>query len=825
VNFRATVTFLAATWLAITPTLVGQSPADRLTVEGRALVTARADVSRQRRGMGAELDPNTRLEAIRNDYLASVDRSSPACVCSRGGATALGPTNLAGRMLDIVPHPSTDGTIFAASADGGVWKSTDGGVTWGSLTECLSDISVGALAVAPSNPSVLYIGSGEGAGGDQVPGIGFITSTDGGSCWSLPPFVAFTNYFVLSVHPTNENDIFSGTTNGGARSTDGGSTWRSTIPFATYGWVTGVVRHPSRPTTLFAQTWNPATSSPKLLRSRDDGRTWSDFGSGLPEAAPGGFVGKLALAIAPSIPEIMYISAAIQDPGSSQHVSHVYKSVDGGSTWTDLPLGGLNGFLGIQSNYANALVVSPTDPNVVVGGGLFYVRSVDGGLSWQYVMPTPQVHVDCHALRYQNAMLYVANDGGVWSSTDDGASAVGRNSGLTTRQFFTLVSDQSHRNLLLGGTQDAGVTRRPDSGGTTWDDLVAGDGFAAFINPDCPSIGYATLLSGAVYRTFDLEAATPTFSLISPPYAPDEITPLRSVLTADPSNPAILYTASYRVWKTTDGGDSWTPLPAVPGSTASTIYDIAVCPVNPQVLLVNKNSEVYQSTDGGAHWITAGQGLPPFLNAITFDSNQCNIAWAVTWRNPPEGVWRTMDGGESWHAYGAGLTNLPIQTVAVDPVDSRTVFLGTDGGLYNSTDQGATWAQMNYGIPKSSVQAISILDDRTSIRVGTHGRGAWQIPWVASSNHPPIATIFGAASMTLTRGTSVTFSGSVTDVDDGDTVTGHWYFADTWERVPVAGGMSSTTHVFDRVGVFPVALTAIDGSRARASAVVMVTIE
>ena len=807
----------------------------------------------ERHGDDGRIDPERRLKAVAADYaLRRVEearrRLTPQGI-GGGTWTSLGPTNGAGRATAIAPHPTAAGTVYLGTAGGGVWKTTDGGVTWTPLTEGLNDLSVGALAVAPSSPNVLYLGTGEGGYAiDFIPGIGLLTSADGGATWSLPSSVIATTFYRLVVHPSNPQELVAGTNQGGLRSTNGGATWTTVISRAVYGDVADIVRHPTDPQTLYAATWCVNSCSAgvgRVLKSTDGGTTWADKSTGLPAAGAQAtssfrFDERIALALSASNPLVLYAATGLAD-SSGDIVSHIYKTTDGGESWTDLPAvagnprTAINHYLRAQSWYNNTIVVSPASPDIVIAGGTNYVRSTDGGTTFATPPFTGgSIHVDAHDLRYQGATLFIANDGGFWSSPDDGATSSARNTGLVTRQYYALAIDPVNRNRILAGSQDNGTSQRPDTGGTAWRSVIGSDGFECGVNPLAPSFAYGTVQGAAIFRSKNAGASgTPSFTGISPLFSSPESTPFLSILTVDPNRPSTIYTGSYRVWRSDNGGDTWLPLATATtdGSAwppTSTVTAIAIGRSDPSVLMVSKNglAQVFRSTDGGQSWISASGGLPSArVNNLEIDPTNASVAYASIATTIGPNVYRTTNGGASWTARATGLAPFAAQAVRVDPTDPNVLYAGVDVGIYRSTDQGASWAKFGTGLPSSSVQDIRIADDGSMLRVATHGRGVWELDVPPTGNAPPSAAIASPSGpLTVARGTSVTFSGSATDPDPGDAATGVWTFSDTWETVMTAGGVSSVSHTFTRPGVYPISLAARDSHGALAAASVVVTV-
>jgi photosystem II stability/assembly factor-like uncharacterized protein len=808
------------------------------------LVRQRILLYLQRHGDNGRIDPERRREKIAAEYALWRQRAGRRGGKSAEGVggsewTSLGPTNGAGRMTAVAPHPTDSNKIYAGAAGGGVWKSIDAGATWTPLTEGLSDLSVGALAVAPSSPDTVYLGTGEGGYAiDFIPGIGFLKSTDGGVTWNLPSSVIATTFYRISVHPTNANELVAGTNGGAFRSTDGGNTWTNVITRAAYGDVPDLARDANDPRILYATTWcrsNACTNTTaKVLKSTDGGATWTDKSSGLPVGIASGIDERMSIALAPSNPSVLYAARSLRN-GAGNLVSHMYKSSNGGDSWTELTaISGssrLSSYLAQQGWYNNVLVVSPTDANVVIGAGTNYVRSTDGGTTFQTTFSGAGVHVDVHDLRYQGSKLWIANDGGIWASTDDAQTATERNAGLVTRQYYSLAIDPVNRNRIIAGAQDNGTSQRTDGGGTEWRSIIGSDGFECGVNPIAPAIAWGTTQFGNVFRTRGAgSTALPSLENVTPPYDDGEQTPFLSILKVDPWSPNTIYTGSYRLWRSRDGGNTWVPLPTTTTDTSgwlstTTVTSIALARTDPLMILVGKGRAIFRSGDGGTSWVGAS-GLPnAVVNNVEIDPRNANVAWAAIATTTGPSVYRSDSGGVAWSPSATGLPAFAAQAVRVDPTDSNVVYCGTDVGVYRSTDAGATWSRFGNGLPSTSVHDLALLPDGSMLRVATHGRGIWELQVPPIGNSQPVATITApAATSNLSRGTTLNFSGTVSDPDPGDSATGTWFFPDTAEAVPLPAGAGVVTHTFRNAGVYPVTLTARDTRGALGSTSVLITI-
>jgi photosystem II stability/assembly factor-like uncharacterized protein len=801
--------------LAFFPASAQQEPAPPGELDGEAdAILERARLYALRHGEAGRIDAEERRARL----AAEVARRERSPLAITGPSwISLGPTTGAGRAKSIAPHPTLAGTVYVGTADGGIWKTADGGATWTPLTEGLPDLSYGAVAVAPSSPSTIYAGTGEPDAGDSVPGIGLLKSTDGGAHWQIPATVVASGFYRLSVHPTNALEVLAATSVGALRTTDGGSTWTTSLAGTP---VTDLVRHPTNPAILYGTTFVGGNQA-NVYKSTDSGVTWTAKMTGLPDFPPP--YQRIAIAIAPSSPSILYAATGGDYSDGIGDVSHAWKSTDGGDKWVEMAavetgVYNVRHYLSNQAWYDNAVVVSPTNPNVVLLGGLGYIQSTDGGATFAQVSGPP--HVDVHDMRYQGSTLWIANDGGVYTSTNDGNTTTSRNAGLVTRQYYQLALDPGHPARTLGGSQDNGTDQRQDS--AAWRNVFGSDGISCAVNTWAGEVAYATIQHGGIFRTESAgSASAPAFMRVAPrlEYAYETV-PFYTLLTAAYSDPRTLYTGSdTKIYRSTDGGDSWTKLGL--SGPEDGFSAIAVARSDESVLWVSGGGYltghgylvgyVYRSTDGGATWTDVTVGLPSglYVNHVEVDPKDAATAYVSLATTGGAGVYQTTDGGATWTPASTGLPLFAPQVVRVDPTSSNVLYCGTEVGVFASGDRGGSWSRYGSGLPATSVDDIRILEDRSVIRAGTHGRGAWELSIPASANHAPVAAISGPAFQTVARGTRVLFHGTVSDAD-GDATSGRWTFGDDWRTVPAGTGAVSASNRFDKPGRFSVSLGAKD---------------
>jgi len=753
---------------------------------------------------------------------------------------------VSGRVSALAVNPANpfQPNVYLGAAQGGVWKTTDGGTTWQPLTDFQKSLAVGSIAVDPTTCtstgcSTIYVGTGEeNFAIDSYYGAGVLKSTDGGTTWTQLGASVFVGPFssgfapgggarigALAVNPQNPSILLAGVqifvrVNGGSssgvyRSSDAGVTWSQVVSGAAGN---EVLFDPSNPNTAYASLGTvrclppsgsssctgPGSSNNGIYKSTDAGMTWtrvlSPSSSFLPNS-PNAAVGRIALAISPSTTSTLY--AGISNSSSSSSFGTLlgfFKTTDGGTTWTQLT--NTPDYCQPQCWYDNVVRVHPNDASVIYAGGSaanfstggYLVRSTDGGNSWTGMAANgARIHVDVHALAFgftgmAATAIYVGNDGGIWStgvSSPTGAiNWTDLNAQLEITQFYGGHSiHPSSQNVGFGGTQDNGTLKY--SGALPWDDTDAcGDGGWTAFDPAVPSTVYATCEEIDVEKSVQ-NGAFNTFvesdSGINLADRGEFIPPF----VLDPNNPQRLYFGTFRVYQTNDGARSWTAIsPDLSGGGSEDISAIAVCktPSASCAVAPSNSSVVYAGTSDGRVQVTMNAGAGT---------------------------------GATWTNISSGLPTRFVTQVAVDPNDATAMTAyatfsgfgtctGCDGmgHVFKTINGGALWTDITKApfsttpLPDTPVNDIVIDPDvpntlyvGTDIGVFTTGNGG--ITWATLVTGLPNVAVLGLklnrASRTLR---AATHGRSAWDLQLPDSRT---FFLSSLSPVTAAVGSASLT--------------------------------
>jgi photosystem II stability/assembly factor-like uncharacterized protein len=681
-------------------------------------------------------------------------------------ARQIGPALMSGRISDLEGHPTNSKIIYAGTAGGGVWKSSDGGSSFVSIFDKYAQ-SIGAVAVDPSNPDkVLWVGTGETWVRNSVsPGDGLYKSTDGGANWEKVGFEKSKFISSVQINPKNSNEVYVGILGplwgdskerGVYKTSDGGKTWEQLLAGDYNTGCSELIIDKNNPTILYAAFWefrrtawgfNSGGGKSAMYKSIDAGKTWKKIHKGL----PAGKMGRFALALAPSDNKILYAGV------ESEKDKGLYKSSDAGESWEYM---NKDFGLVVRPFYFSRIVVDPKNPDILLKAGLYGSMSRDGGKTFKQI--NGNYHADVHDYWFDvnnSDMFYLGTDGGIYRTWDAGGNTEMVND-LPLSQFYHVSVDDEEPYNVYGGLQDNGSWFGPSSspGGIEagdWTSVGYGDGFRVLKHPSKPYVYSEMQGAEGVWRYDVKRNQTRNIKIFSG----EEDVKLRfnwnAPLTQSPNNEDRIYLGSQFLHVSNDMGNNWTKIS--PDLTTNdpnkqnqeesggiskdnsgaenhcTIFTIAESPLDEKVIWVGTDDGNVQVTkDGGKTWSNVRgsiNGVPANTWCYHIEASNFNkgAAYAVfdghTTNDGNTYVYKTVDFGKTWKNIASEGIYGFARNIQEDYVNENLLFLGTEFGLYITIDGGAHWTQFTNNMPSAAVHYIELQKKTNDLVVATHGRG------------------------------------------------------------------------------------------------------
>ncbi|MCB1182752.1 glycosyl hydrolase [bacterium] len=689
----------------------------------------------------------------------------------------IGPAFMSGRIADVVLVPDDPGTWYVGVGSGGVWKTTNAGTTWQPIFDGQGSYSIGCVTLDPRQPATVWVGTGENVSGRHVGyGDGVYRSRDAGRTWENLGLAQSEHIGRIVVHPEFSDVVYvaaqgplwsAGGDRGLFMTTDGGESWEKVLGDDAYTGVNEVVMDPFDSDVLYASTWQRFRDVAVLMdggpgsgihKSTDGGRTWRRVKTGLPTEA----MGRIGLAASPQQPGVIY--AAIE---LGARKGGFWRSADGGESWTKMSDHAANG---TGPHYYNEIFASPHEFDTVYFMNVEMDVTTDGGRTFRKVGEKDK-HVDNHALAFSATdpdYLLAGCDGGLYESWDRGANwkFVGN---LPVTQFYKIDVDYDTPFYhVVGGTQDNntqyGPSRTDNLHGirnADWSVTLFGDGHQPAIDPGNPDIIYSCWQQTNSWR---IDRKTGEGWPIRPMQGPgglEERWNWDGPLQISHHDPARLYTASQRLWRSDDRGDSWTaispdltraedrllrpvmgrvhsvddPIDLLAMSMYGTLTNIAESPVDADVLYVGSDDgRLHASEDGGATWreCRRPKGLPEhfYVNDLAADRFDRDTVYLLVDQHKQGDfapyLFKSTDAGRSWRSIAGDLPERHIVwRLAQDTVRPDLLFVGTEFGVFYTPDGGGRWLKLGAGMPTIPVRDLKIQTRENDLVAGTFGRGIY----------------------------------------------------------------------------------------------------
>jgi len=685
---------------------------------------------------------------------------------------SIGPVMNSARVEAVQCDPTHQGTMYVAFGSGNLWKTTNHGLTWNPIFENQSALGIGDIALAPSNPDIIWLGSGESlkkARNFTMPGTGIFRSDDGGNTWKNMGLHDSYHIGEIAVHPKNPDIVFvavmghfwsTNKNRGLYRSMDGGKTWEHVLYVNERTGANDVVIAPSDPNIVYVSMWenNPGIYGKEsgIYKSTDSGKTWARLKGGFPY---GPKTGRIGLAVSWSNPDKVY--ALLDNLNKKRNLAaEVYRTLDGGKTWERTHKDELLIFPGIGWYFTDCYL-NPKNDEEIFALGVRIAHSTDGGKTFEliggdvfHIFPSPAdpLHLD-HCELWINPLnpnhLALGNDGGLYVSYDKGKSWMHYNN-IPAGEFYDISVDNQDPYYVYGGVQDDSSVfgpakewkpKYPDGWKYVWIDAWAGgDGCFTIPDPEDPNTVYFSSQYGRVMRknmkadrSVSIRPRLPkghkgklAYTFVAPYFIS-----LHNHLT--------LYHAGNYVFKSLNRGDSWKLIsPDLSKSSYKEKISIAMgaiaeSPMEPGLL--------YAGTDRGAFWVTNNdgiewtehsKGLPNrYIRSICPSRfSQSRVYITVTGINDDDlkkYLFVSEDYGKTWKSITSNLPDEVAYVILEDPVSENILYAGMYRGVYISTDRGQTWSLLGPEMAATCISDLVIQEREMDLVAGTHGRGIYKM--------------------------------------------------------------------------------------------------
>ena len=643
-----------------------------------------------------------------------------------GGARVL----VSGRITSIAVDPANAGTIYIGAAQGGVWKTTDGGINWTPKSDNEASLAIGSIAIDPSNTQIIYAATGEGNfAGDSYYGAGVLRSNNGGDSWTLVGAATFLRqrFSRIIVHPATTTTLFAASSLGIYRSQNSGTAWSLIHSGGFPG--TDVAIDTSNPDILYV-----AMAGGGIFKSTNANAaipTFTQLTTGLPTTG----IFRATLAIAPTDTQTIYLLMC-QD-AYPYNITMFYVSINGGSNWNSIPLPGGN--LGGQGFYNLDMKVDPTTPDIVYLCVTEMRKATKIGSTWTITKIGANIHPDCHALAFNptdHLTIYAGSDGGIYKSTNGGSTWDDTiNKGISIAQLEFIDQHPTSDAVLFGGTQDNGTEQFRNS--AVFNHAQEGDGGFCSIDQSNPdnvihefySISPERSTQGGKFGTWTPvdSGITGTRALFYPPFTLNQV-----------NQNEIAYGTENVCIDTAQGTAGWGTTIVLPGLTATgTNLEMvsAISFINSNLLYAGTNrGKIFRCAKTAGTWAATNISPAGIANRYVWDvqtmpANNNSLITVVSGFGTPH-VWQCANANTApvWTDISGiapnRLPDIPVNALVIDT--ATTFYIGTDVGVYRTINGGTSWALFNNGMPNVAIFDLKLHQPTRLLRAATHGRGIWE---------------------------------------------------------------------------------------------------
>ncbi len=668
-----------------------------------------------------------------------------------------GPYNIGGRINAIAVDPFDEGIIYAGSADGGVFKTTDGGDNWVPIFDQNTFLTIGTIEIDPTDNNTIYVGTGDiNIGGYVAVGDGLYRSTDAGETWEHLGLTEQRMISKVKVDFNDPNTLYVGTMGlpferneerGLYKSTDGGQTWEQNLYIDNDAGIIDLVMDHSDPQTLYAASWNRIRNNSESTTFGDDARIWKTTDGGdnwtmLQNGLPMGEQSRIGLAMSPYNPQKLY--AFYVD--TTHNTQGLYQTINGGESWIPFNVTGLqytetgSDAVGGFGWYFAKIGINPNNDDHVYVLGVDLWQTTDFGSTWSLAAPvwwTYEVHADKHAmvLLDDNTFL-LGTDGGIYKTSNGGSSWIDIED-IPNTQLYRVANNPHNTGAgeYFVGCQDNGTTAG-NYESTNWPRVYGGDGFQPIIHPENPDIIYAETQNGNIVVSNNGGEWFNDFTL---GINPEDRRYWDMPYIMSPHNSDVLYTGTEKMYKTNNGiNASWQPisptltLEVIDKPLFHSITALDESPVTQGQLYVGTlDAQVWTSPDDGETWLDISEGLPTrFVTSIKGSPTDANTVY-ITHSGYKDNdnishIHKSTDNGNTWIDLSGNMPNIACNDILIYPESNdSTLFVATDAGVYASTDAGTTWDRLGNNMPLFKIFDLDFNLNNNRLLAATFARSLW----------------------------------------------------------------------------------------------------